>query len=55
MNENVSEAATVDKLIEAIIGKLQANRAILAKSRHHGRLSWRTSNGVIDVKLEPEL
>lgn len=55
MNESPADAAITDQLIAAIVGKLQANRVVLAKSRNHGRLSWRTSNGKIDVKLEPEL
>ena len=47
--------AAVDKLIEAMVAKLNANRGVLAKSLHHGRISWRSSNGKVDVKLEPEL
>jgi hypothetical protein len=48
---------TVDHLIKVITDKLQSNRAILERSIHHGRLSWRSSkkNGEIEVDLEPKL
>jgi hypothetical protein len=51
------EAITVDQLIKIITDKLQCNRAVLERSIHHGRLSWRSNkkNGEIEVKLEPEL
>jgi hypothetical protein len=58
MNERNSQGPfTVDHLIKVITDKLQSNRAILERSLHHGRLSWRSSkkNGEVDVKLEPEL
>lgn len=46
----------VDQLFDAIASKLTANRAILEKSVHYGRLSWRMKpNGQIEVDLEPKL
>ncbi len=54
---NSQDPDTVDQLIKVITDKLQSNRAILERSLHHGRLSWRSTkkNGEIEVKLEPEL
>lgn len=47
----------VDQLIEAIVNKLRVNRAVLERSIHHGRVSWRYSkkNGEFEVNLEPKL
>jgi hypothetical protein len=49
--------AMVDHLIQAIVQKLEANRTVLGKSIHHGRLSWRVGrkNGEIEVGLELKL
>ena len=47
---------TVDELIDIILKKLRANREILERSLHFGRLSWRTrKDGEIEVELEPKL
>lgn len=44
-----------DRLIEAIQGKLSANRPVIEKSRF-GRLIWRTNNkGNIEIDLELKL
>ena len=49
-------ATTVDDLIEAITRKLEANRPVLERSLHFGRLSWRLQqNGALQVDLEPKL
>jgi hypothetical protein len=50
-------AATVDHLIEIIVKKIEANRAVLVRSVQHGRLSWRFNkkNGEIEVDLELKL
>ena len=48
---------TVDDLIEAIVKKLETNRAVLEKSIHYGRISWRLGRkaGDIEVDFEPKL
>ncbi len=48
---------TVDHLIDAIVKKLNANRTVLEKSIHYGRISWRLGRkaGEIEVDLEPKL
>jgi hypothetical protein len=58
MKDQTSQSTTaVDHLIKVIVKKLEANRAVLERSIHHGRLSWRSSkkNGEIDVDLELKL
>ena len=47
----------VNHLIEAIVQKLEANRMVLIRSQHFGRLSWRRNkkNGEIEVDLELKL
>lgn len=46
----------VDELIEAVIRKLKANRSVLERSLHFGRLTWRvTKKGDIEVDLEPKI
>jgi len=47
----------VNHLIEAIVQKLEANRTVLIRSLHFGRLSWRRNkkNGEIEVDLELKL
>lgn len=42
----------VERLLEAISEKLNANRPEIAKSITHGRLSWRVKDGRIDVVLD---
>ncbi len=44
----------VDQLIKAITAKLQANAEIIAKAKS-GRLTWRWSNGVLTIRVTPEL
>ena len=48
---------TVDHLIDAIVKKLEANRTVLEKSIHYGRISWRLGRktGKIEVDFEPKL
>lgn len=52
-----SRAEQVDKLIQIISDKLQANRGVLERSLAFGRLSWRLNrkNNVIEVDLEPKI
>lgn len=46
----------VERLIRTIVEKLEANRPVLARSLHFGRLSWRTTkNGEVEVDLEPKI
>lgn len=46
----------VEQLLEAIRTKLEANKAVVARSLHFGRLSWRTTKeGRIEVDLELKL
>ena len=55
MEERQSSGAAVDRLIDAIMEKLKANRAILAKSLPFGRLVWRKQkNGEFEIKLQTE-
>lgn len=43
----------VDELIQAVTRKLEANRPLLERSLHFGRLTWRvTKKGDITVNLE---
>ena len=52
----LGKPVTADDLIEAITVKLRRNHAILERSVHFGRLSWRsTKKGEIEVDLEPKL
>ena len=45
-----------ERLIRAITAKLQADKAVIARSLAHGRLSWRTDrDGRVEVKIQPEL
>ena len=55
--QNRRNAPDVDTLIEAIHKKLVANRSVLEKSLHYGRLNWRTGkkSGQIEIDLEPKL
>jgi hypothetical protein len=56
MKERQSSEISVDRLIDAIMEKLKANRTILAKSLRFGRLVWRKpKDGDIEVDLEPKL
>jgi hypothetical protein len=58
MNDRISQSKnTVDQLIKVIVHKLEANRAMVERSIHHGRLSWRVvqKNGEIEVDLELKL
>jgi hypothetical protein len=44
-----------DRLMNAIVVKLEVNKAVIARSRF-GRLTWRRqSNGEIEIDLEPKL
>ena len=56
-NRSRQPAITVDHLIDAIVRKLEANRTVLEKSIHYGRISWRLvkNAGEIEVELEPKL
>lgn len=55
--QNRQNAPDVDSLIDAIHKKLVANRSVLEKSLHYGRLNWRTEkkSGQIEIDLEPKL
>ena len=45
----------VDQLIRAITAKLEANVEVIAKARS-GRLTWRWSKqGVLEIRVSPEL
>ena len=58
MKDNTSQTTVmVDRLIQVIINKLEANRTVLVRSVNHGRLSWRLNkrNGEIEVDLELKL
>ncbi len=58
MKEPINQPTiTVDHLIDAIVKKLNANRTVLEKSIHYGRISWRLGRkaGEIEVDLEPKL
>ena len=58
MNDRISQpTVTVDQLIDAIVKKLEANRAVLGRSIHYGRISWRLDRkaGEIEVDFEPKL
>lgn len=50
-------AEQVNKLIQCISDKLQANRGVLEHSLWFGRLSWRLNrkNDEFEVDLEPKL
>ena len=52
MNYRPNNIAAVDKLIEALLKKLQSNREVLQKSPDYGRLIWRRKNGEIEIDLE---
>lgn len=46
----------VDKLLECILAKLDANREVLSRSLEFGRLTWHMDrSGRIEVKIQPEL
>ena len=56
MEQRQSSAVSVDRLIDAIMQKLKANKEILAKSLRRGRLSWRKpKDGEFEIDLEPKL
>ncbi len=58
MKDRTSQTTiTVDHLIEAIVKKLEANRAVLEKSLYYGRISWRLGkkDGELEVDFEPKL
>ena len=56
MEQRQSSAVSVDRLIDAIMQKLKANQATLAKSLGYGRLVWRKQkDGDIEIDLEPKL
>ena len=56
MKERQFSEVSVDRLIDAIMEKLKANREILAKSLRRGRLSWRKpKDGEFEIDLEPKL
>ncbi|MDA1220269.1 MAG: hypothetical protein O2909_12680 [Chloroflexi bacterium] len=58
MKDRISQTTvTVDHLIETIVKKLEANRAVLEQSIHYGRITWRLSRkgGEIEVDFEPKL
>lgn len=56
MGAKQANGRNVDQLVDAIVRKLEANRAVLQKSLEHGRVSWRIdSAGRITVKLEPTI
>jgi len=56
MKERQSSEVSVDRLIDAIMQKLKANQAILAKSLRFGRLVWRKpKDGEFEIDLEPKL
>ena len=43
-----------DRVISAIVKKLEANRAVIARSSF-GRVTWRKRNKEIEIDLEPKL
>ena len=56
MEQRQSSEVAVDRLIDAIMEKVNANKAILAKSLGYGRLIWRQrGDGKIEIHLEPKL
>jgi hypothetical protein len=56
MKERQSSEISVDRLIDAIMQKLKANKEILAKSVRRGRLSWRKpKDGEFEIDLELKL
>jgi len=56
MEQRQSSAVSVDRLIDAIMEKLKANRTTLAKSLRFGRLSWRKpKDGGFEIDLELKL
>ena len=55
MNQRVVEAPDLrlaDRIIKAMVAKLESRREIIAQSRQHGSVSWRTDR---DGKIEVEL
>ena len=57
MNPQLPEDDTeVNRLINQLVAKLTANRAVLEKSINHGRVKWRRGRkGNFDVDLELNL
>jgi hypothetical protein len=56
MKERQSSEISVDRLIDAIMQKLKANREIVTKSLRHGRLVWRRpKDGEFEIDLELKL
>jgi hypothetical protein len=56
MEQGQSAGAAVDRLLDAIMEKLKANREIVAKSLPHGRLTWRKQgNGEFEIRVQPEI
>ena len=45
----------VDRLIESIQQKLEANRAVLARSKGFGKLTWRLKKERFEIRLQPDL
>lgn len=45
----------VDRLIESICKKLQANRGVLSRSKGFGKLTWRLKKEGFDIRLQPDL
>ncbi len=45
----------VQRLIESIQRKLEANRAVLLRSKGYGRLIWRQKKEGFEIKLQPDL
>jgi hypothetical protein len=52
----MTSESEVERLITQIVSKLDANRAILARSVEYGRLVWRRDRrGRIEIKIQPDL
>ena len=55
MSDATSESQTnADKTINAIAAKLDAHKPLVGRAEY-GRVTWRRSNGKIDIALEPKL
>ena len=56
MEQGQSADAAVDRLIEAIVKKLQAHKPTLMKALKHGRVTWRKQgNGEFEIELDLKL
>lgn len=56
-NRNSGNIFSVDLLINELVKKLTAHRAVIEKSHSYGRVIWRFNpkNGMVDIELELKL